>query len=261
MSTIPDSLLTHWVVGQEETPSLVHTHPELVSEWYYVANTISPSEVNWRSTQKVYWACKSGACGCHIWEATIVSRVRGNGCPYCAPFGRYKRVCVHSSLEATHPWLLDEWDYTKNKILPSQVSYGCKKLVSWVCKNAVCGCHVWKSTINNRSSGTGCPYCAGSKICIHTSLASTHPDLMKDWDYSRHAVNPKKITAKYKAEVHWACRACGYKWKDTVRGRINGGGCKQCAMACVPEEESVCSTSDWLYSIPEDSNYTIPQGW
>ena len=60
------------------------THPELCLEWSKEKNLdVSPTELVAGSSKKVWWTC---TCG-HEWKATVVSRVRGTGCPSCAVFG------------------------------------------------------------------------------------------------------------------------------------------------------------------------------
>ena len=54
--------------------------PELVKDWDYSKNNVSPSEIT-SSGKKAFWKCN--VCG-HEWEAVIISRVKGAGCPKCA---------------------------------------------------------------------------------------------------------------------------------------------------------------------------------
>lgn len=57
------------------------THPKLIDEWNYDKNfPLLPSEVSFGSNKKIWWVCGEG----HEWEAMILSRSRGSGCPKCA---------------------------------------------------------------------------------------------------------------------------------------------------------------------------------
>ena len=57
------------------------THPELANEWSQEKNgDLKPDMFTYGSDIKVWWRCKYG----HEWQASINSRVRGNGCPHCA---------------------------------------------------------------------------------------------------------------------------------------------------------------------------------
>lgn len=82
------------------------TNPELVKEWCFDKNNILPRDVTAGSQKKVFWVCNKG----HIWDAPIRSRVRGQGCPYCAN----KRVLEgYNDLATTNSELLDEWNWKK----------------------------------------------------------------------------------------------------------------------------------------------------
>lgn len=47
--------------------------------------------------------------------------------------------------------------------------------------------HEWQTKVNGRTSnGIGCPYCAGYfPIKGKTDLATTNPELLKDWNYKK----------------------------------------------------------------------------
>ena len=134
---------------------LVTLNSELASEWNYKKNgELSPQDFTPGSGKRVWWKCKNG----HEWGSVINSRNTGVGCPYCA--GR-KVLKGFNDLATTHPNLLDEWDYEKNKdITPFNVSFGSEKRVWWRCKNG----HEWVAMVGDRTRGRSCPYCAGRKI-------------------------------------------------------------------------------------------------
>jgi DNA-directed RNA polymerase subunit RPC12/RpoP len=103
------------------------------------------------SNKKVWWKCKKG----HEWQSMILSRSKGNGCPYCS--GRYS-VVGETDLCTTHPQLIEEWNYEKNAgISPTDLTKGSGKKIWWKCQT--CG-HEWVSAIKDRSNGHGCPKCA-----------------------------------------------------------------------------------------------------
>ena len=63
-----------------------------------------------------------------------------------------------NDLLTKNPLLASEWNYTKNgDLLPDEVAYQSNKLVWWKCPT--CG-YEWKSTVNNRNKGNGCPCCS-----------------------------------------------------------------------------------------------------
>lgn len=123
-------------------------NPILASEWNYDVNEKTPSDYTSGSNEIVSWKCKLG----HSWEASINSRNRGNGCPYCAGQKVWKGF---NDLESRDPILAAQWDYINNDKLPSEVTYCSSKKVWWICDFG----HSWQATITNRHQGRGCPEC------------------------------------------------------------------------------------------------------
>lgn len=60
---------------------LATVNPRLAEDWHPTKNEKKPDEVVYGSSKKAWWKCK--VCG-HEWEAVIVSRNKGIGCPECA---------------------------------------------------------------------------------------------------------------------------------------------------------------------------------
>ncbi len=88
--------------------------PELLKEWDYEKNVISPEEITPGSNRKVWWLCEKG----HSWEANISNRKKGRGCPFCSG----KRVIEGmNDLCSLRPDLIKEWDYEKNMIKPTEI--------------------------------------------------------------------------------------------------------------------------------------------
>lgn len=122
--------------------------------------------------------------------------------------------------------LLQEWDYTRNS-KPSYYIRASRKKVSWICKNNMCGCHVWETTINSRILGDDCPYCSGVKVCIHSSLLSTHPVLCREWS-PQNIISPISVKANSHRKVLWKC-ARHHTWITTIYSRtVEGYGCFEC---------------------------------
>lgn len=83
-----------------ESSSVAIKNPELLAEWNTTKNgLLTPYDVTPGSGKKVWWKCSLG----HEWQATIGSRVNGNGCPYCSN----QRVLIgFNDLATTNPELL-----------------------------------------------------------------------------------------------------------------------------------------------------------
>ena len=65
------------IKGQNDLQTV---NPTLAKEWHYEKNNgLTPTDVMPNSDKKVWWVCGKG----HEWQASIGSRNRGNGCPFC----------------------------------------------------------------------------------------------------------------------------------------------------------------------------------
>ena len=133
---------------------LATTNPELLSEWDSEKNTILPTSVRKGSNKKVWWKCEKG----HSYQAIIYNKaLQHTKCPYCS---NARVLSGFNDLATINPELLEEWDYNKNTIPPSEIMSGSEKKFFWKCKN--CG-NEWLTSVAYRTSGAGCPRCAKSK--------------------------------------------------------------------------------------------------
>ena len=273
---------------------LATTNPELLKEWDYEKNAISPYEITAGSEKMIWWICDSG----HSYQSYLFNRKRGVGCPYCDG----KKVLVgYNDLATTNPKLAEEWDYEKNgNLKPTDVTAGSHKKVYWKCNNK----HEWEAGIKERNKGQNCPYCSNKKvligyndlytycikkhmeyiieefdveknkftmeevipgsgkaawwkcpnghsyksaierrvirnqacpICSHNilkkgynDLATTHPEIAKEWDYERNKEKPDEVMAGSNIKKYWFICPKGHSYKTTVLGRKRGTDCPQC---------------------------------
>ena len=140
----------------QKNGSLEDNYPNIAKEWHPTKNgALKPTDVTASTRNKVWWL---GECG-HEWQAAISHRtphnnVKGTGCPYCS---NLKVLLGFNDLQTKMPDLAKEWNYEKNGDLkPSDVTCGSNKNVWWKCQYG----HEWKSNINNRVKGNGCPKCS-----------------------------------------------------------------------------------------------------
>ncbi|HVU61029.1 MAG TPA: zinc-ribbon domain-containing protein, partial [Mycobacteriales bacterium] len=131
--------------------TLADWNPQLAAEWHPTRNgDLTPSDVRPKSSKKAWWQCSAG----HEWETLISGRSNGLGCPYCSG----KRAGYGNSLADLDPLLSAEWHPTRNgDLTPSDVRPKSNKRVWWLCARG----HEWEAIIESRSSGRGCPRCAG----------------------------------------------------------------------------------------------------
>ncbi len=126
---------------------------DLMQEWDYEANKdLDPTKLTIGSKQKVWWKCKK--CN-YEWKARISNRTYlKRGCPFCSGS---VLIPGKNDLATTHPEIAKEWHPTKNKFKPSEVRYGTRQKVWWICPHG----HEYQATINHRTSvnGTQCPIC------------------------------------------------------------------------------------------------------
>lgn len=133
-----------------ENNSFVKKRSDLLQEWDFSKNENPPENYSLGSNYKVWWKCNNG----HSWQATINTRSKGIGCPYCS--GR-KVLVGFNDLTTVAPHLIKEWNYEKNTdIFPEDFTKGSHKKVWWKC--SVCG-NEWQAVIKDRVRGTGCPKC------------------------------------------------------------------------------------------------------
>lgn len=127
------------------------------------------------------------------------------------------------------PVLLDEWDFDKNTIKPTEVTGGSHKIVWWLCKKQG---HSWQAVIKNRAKGIGCPYCSGRYISEGTNdLAALYPELVDEWDYEKNGeLTPHSVAAYSNKKVWWKCKLHGHSWQAMTQNRTkHNQGCPYCS--------------------------------
>ena len=199
------------------------THTKLCEEWDYEKNEgISPEHFSAGSHKKVWWRCRT--CN-YSWKATIKDRLT-RGCPHCAGKVVWEG---HNDISTTDPELLEEWDFQKNRVAPTEVSRGSGKRVWWICKKCKGS---WQETVDRRAvGGYGCPYCSGKRVLKgYNDLATKHPYLLKEWDYSKNkSLTPYTVTSKSSRKVWWKCQICGTSYYKLISDRTSGVGCPRCS--------------------------------
>lgn len=132
---------------------LLKDYPEALKDWDYElnSNVLTPEFIFAQSKKKYYWKCPNGHPS---YLRSIDHKTnRGTGCPICS---NKKVVAGINDLATTSPSLVKDWDYEKNDLKPSEVTYGSPKRAWWKCPN---GHNSYLMRIHSRSNGSGCPIC------------------------------------------------------------------------------------------------------
>ena len=204
---------------------LATMQPELAAQWHPTKNgNLKPHMLKLGSNRKVWWLCPD--CN-HEWEAKIVNRARGSGCPECHR-RMIKLTPGVNDLATMKPELAAQWHPTKNGTLsPHDVTFSSHKKVWWL---GPCG-HEWKAMVQSRSQvGTGCSVCAGRTVLPgFNDLATTRPELAAQWHPTKNGdLTAQMVTAGSRKKVWWIC-SNGHEWQTEVKERSGGSGCPCCA--------------------------------
>jgi len=163
---------------------------------------------------------------------------------------QYSKIDVVNSLESTFPKIAKEWDYSKNSFKPSEVTYGSEKKVWWLCDKQ----HSFISSINNRTNlNRGCPYCSNKKAGYGNDLKNNHPEIVKEWDYSKNSELPEQFLPMSNKRVWWLCDK-QHSYTCTIANKIKRkSGCPYCSNQKVGYGNDLANThknlsKEWDYS-------------
>jgi hypothetical protein len=200
-------------------------HPEAAEEWHSTKNgELAPSDVLPSSNKKVWWKCPIGYD--HEWEATVVSRSKGTGCPICSG----NKVVKSNCLATLNPNLSREWHPKKNAPLtPEDVTVSSGKKVWWKCPKGED--HEWKAVIANRNKGIGCPICSNKKVAKSNSLGTLNPELSQEWHPNKNdKLTPYDVLPSTNKKIWWKCpEGDDHEWQATLNNRSFGKGCPVCS--------------------------------
>lgn len=212
---------------------LATTHPELVEQWDYERNSLTPQEVKAGSGRKVHWLCDKG----HSWQAKIANRSHGAGCPYCTTVGAKRLLRGFNDLETVFPEVAAQWHPTLNGDLnPSDVTDHSRKRVYWVCELG----HHWQTEVRERAKGSGCPFCNNQRVWSgFNDVATLAPELVEEW-HPDNELSPEQVIYGSHWKIKWQCRKNPkHVWESSCSDRKFGYGCPYCSgnKICVGETD------------------------
>lgn len=165
---------------------LATTDPDIAAQWHPTKNgNLTPWDVTFGSDPIIWWKCKEGDD--HIWPARIYTR-RESGCPCCSK--PPKQVAKSNCLATKFPNVAEEWDVTKNKDTPWDVTFASAKKRWFRCKKG----HTYKTLICSRTNPSiysGCPICRESKgeKAIRKHLEKHNVTHKGQWRFKKSKIN------------------------------------------------------------------------
>lgn len=171
---------------------------------------------------RVWWVCSKDPR--HTWQASVVSRVRGAGCPFCAGQRAVPGIDDVVTLKPKVARLLVD---------PAEaagLTVGSGRRCHFRCPEG----HAWEAPVRDvvratDAGRTGCPVCSkhASNRGHRPTVADARPDLLAE------AADPDEVgrlTLGSGRSVRWVCRRHGepYVYEMPVRNRVRGQGCPVC---------------------------------
>ena len=162
--------------------------------------------------------CSSGASSFKACKASVPSCSMSNVQQSSSP-----------DISLLSPLLQRQWHHAKNAHLgDTVVKPHTHRKMWWTCDHCPDGQpHEWEATVNNRSSGTGCPFCANKAVCPHNSLAANAPTIAAQLSDCNEGTSHQYTVSSQKS-VTWQCQH-GHQWNARISSRTKRGtGCPVC---------------------------------
>lgn len=211
------------IAGENDLKTL---YPEIHAQIAYPEELDeSPEEVHPGSTKKLIWKCEKG----HEWPASIRTRVKGHGCPFCS-----KRMVAsgENDLGTSRPELIQEWATGNPPIETFSPSSPLK--VRWNCKKSAS--HQYSMSVSSRVSSRSnpCLICnLRTFVPGENDLRTLHPSLASEWSKTN-SLSPRDYMPNSKVIVAWECHE-GHKFEMSIRDRAQKD--KKCP-TCIAEKVS-----------------------
>ncbi|DBA68594.1 TPA: hypothetical protein ACH3X2_013532 [Trebouxia sp. C0005] len=258
ISTSADSMLLQQSQQLDNGPNTSLLADELQKQWHAKLNMhLGHIVIRPASKRKVWWSCDQCPDGLpHIWEATVVNRTYGTGCPFCSG----KAVCQHNTLARKAPDVALFWDAKKNHPMsPNHVTVSSNMRAHWKCSACL---HEWQASVLNKVHyTTGCPKCAKANAGRkadgtrqkHPSFGRAKHALLQQWDHDRNRENgnyPDNTTLRSVKLIWWQCHECPkgkvHSWQARPADRTSPKKPTGCP-CCVGKKLCECNTLQTVY--------------
>ncbi|MEE0686777.1 MAG: zinc-ribbon domain-containing protein [Lachnospiraceae bacterium] len=192
----------------------------ILKEWDYEKNSLKPQDVKFGTKTYSWWKCEKG----HSYSMRIDVKSKGAKCPIC--LGR-KVLKGFNDAQTLYPEIVLNWDDSINDFQPDEVYVGSTKKAFFICSKG----HKYEMTIRDFCRGYRCPICIGKIVKKGINdFAHLYPRLLKEWDFSKNAIQPDSINENYYKKVWWLGQ-CGHKWQASVYSRTKmNTNCPICAV-------------------------------
>jgi hypothetical protein len=140
-----------------------------------------------------------------------------------SPITNNSSIRLHRNLIVSHPEILKEWDFSKNIVLPENLSPGSVTKVWWLCPKQ----HSWLCSVSDKIKRKfKCYVCSKRRIPrkIHPLL---EPDL-RFWDYKKNLADPRLYSKRCYDRVDWIC-PMGHAWISSIRYQVSNNKCPECS--------------------------------
>lgn len=208
---------------------LSEVNPVLSGEWCYEKNgELTPHMLTAGSHSEVYWKCSRG----HVWSAVVYSRKK-NGCPYC----NNQKVSPENSIFEREKWILEKWDYERNKRNPINISSGASEYVFlFPCVN---GHEPRRDRLNRIIADKG-----ECKLCkkMEKSIGKRRKDILEEWNEELNKdIDPFLINEYATTCVYLNCTCCSEPYFISLRNRSRrvSSMCSKCDLKTGKKEQSI----------------------
>ena len=143
------------------------------------------------------------------------------------------------SLAETHPEVAKQWHPTLNgDLTPFDFTKASNKKVWWKCPEG--DDHEWTGSVINRTRlDRKCPVCVNQKIVKSNCMATTHPELAKQWHPTKNGdLTPFDVGGGTNLKIWWKCdKRDDHEWITSASGRSGKRGCPFCTLTPQSKQE------------------------